>query len=214
MSALARIHIGRKTLGYESDDEGWRDLVERVTGRRSTRGLTPVQSDALIGELDRLTGGKAAPRKSRSDLSGPYAPKLRALWIAAWNLGAVRSRSDQSLIAFAKRQTGVDHPNWLRDAEQAAAVIEALKAMCEREGVYWGPMPKFAPPWRDAHGYRIAAAQWRKLARQLVPDGRRFDDAVREHAGKSPDLCGKREWIAVMNAFGTLIRFEALEGKR
>jgi hypothetical protein len=41
------------------------------------------------------------------------------------------------MIAFVKRQTGLDHTRFLTDAADAARAIEALKAMCARAGVVW-----------------------------------------------------------------------------
>lgn len=106
MSALAAIHIKRRQLGLE--DEDWRDIVERVTGQRSTKGLNPKQTVALLEELDRLSGGRA-PRARRM-LSGPFVPKLQALWISAWNLGLVGSKDDQQLVAFVRPVTATCIP--------------------------------------------------------------------------------------------------------
>lgn len=42
---LAAIQIKRRQLGLE--DEDWRDIVERVTGQRTTKGLNPKQTRCL-----------------------------------------------------------------------------------------------------------------------------------------------------------------------
>ena len=109
MSALAAVHIKRRQLCIE--DEDWRDLVERVTGQRSTRSLKPPQLHSLLAELDRLAGGReTASTHRRKHLQGPYAAKLRALWISCWNLGLITARDDGALIAFVRRQTRIDQP--------------------------------------------------------------------------------------------------------
>ena len=49
---LKRIHTGRKFLCL--DDDTYRDLLERVTGKRSAADLTGPQRRAVIDELWRL----------------------------------------------------------------------------------------------------------------------------------------------------------------
>ena len=134
MSALRAIHAKRRVLGYEADEDAWRDILERVTGQRSAKGLTPKQAQAVCDELDRLGAGKAPSSPARTRLEGPYAKKLQALWLLCWNLGLVESRKDEALAAFAVRQTGLGHASWVREHRDAVAVIEALKAMLERGG--------------------------------------------------------------------------------
>ncbi|MGC8201033.1 phage protein GemA/Gp16 family protein, partial [Salmonella enterica] len=69
------------------------------------REMTPADKERVVAELRRL----GFRHVNRRDLDGPYAKKLQALWIAAWNLGLTRSRDDKALLAFVKRQTGLDH---------------------------------------------------------------------------------------------------------
>ncbi len=68
----------------------------------------------------------------RHKLTGKYAKKLQALWIAAWNLGIARDRDDKALLAFVKRQTGIDHTRFLVYADDAKRAIEALKGWINR----------------------------------------------------------------------------------
>lgn len=103
----------------------------------STKDLDAAQAGRLIEELKRLAGqgaqvGKRSP-KARAD-----APKLQALWMSLYELGAVRSRDDAALIAFVKRMTGKEHPRFLTQPE-ANRCVEALKQWAEREGVSWTP---------------------------------------------------------------------------
>lgn len=135
MSAVKAIYAGIRQLGIADEDDR-RDLFERITGKRRLREMTPKDKEAVLAELRRMG---FAPRQGKAQaLSGPYAPKLLALWLSAWNLGIVRDRRDSALIAFAKRQTGLDHVRFLRHADDAQKVISALTDWIAREaGVKW-----------------------------------------------------------------------------
>ncbi len=111
MSAVKMIYAGIRALGIEEEDDR-RDLYQRITGKRGLREMTPAEKNAVVSELRRLGFKVAAPPRK---LDGPFAKKLQALWIAGWNLGLIRSADDAALLAFIKRQTGIDHPRWLRD---------------------------------------------------------------------------------------------------
>lgn len=160
MSALAAIHVAKKQLGL--DDDTYRDVLERVTGKRSAKFLTVAEGGRVLEEMRRL----GFERTSKPDaagalkLDGPYAAKLRALWISGWNLGVVHDRTDEAMAAFVKRQTGIDHVNWLRDAADATRAIEGVKAWLAREaGVQWpgrAPLP-------NASKHAVIAAQLRIL---------------------------------------------------
>ena len=82
----------------------------------------------------RQKGFKGFATGRRKPLEGRFAPKLQALWIAGWNLGLIRDRDDRALIAFVKRQTGLDHVRFLRHGQDATKAIEALKGWLERSG--------------------------------------------------------------------------------
>lgn len=50
----------------------------------------------------------------------------------------VHERHDSALLAFCRRQTGIERAEFLRDAQQAQAVVEALKGWLAREAkVRW-----------------------------------------------------------------------------
>jgi phage gp16-like protein len=220
VSVLPRIHAMRREVPGLREDEDWRDMLERLTGSRSARGLTAVQATAVVSELKRLgaKGTPSRPRQATSNgrskaaskgLSGTYAPKLQALWIACWNLGLVEDASDAALNTFARRQTGLGHANWIRHHEHARAVIEALKAMTKRAGVYWGPLAALEQPWKDKPGARIAVAQWRSLkAAQPDLNAKPFYTWVREETGELVQNLDDAGWIVVMNKLGRMIRAE------
>lgn len=209
MSSLQAIQIKRRQLvqAHGLDDDDWRDLVHRTTGQRSTKNLKPVQSRALLGELDRLLGGRyEAPSKgSQKSLSGPYAKKLQALWIACWNMGLIDQPNDTSLNNFAVRQANVDHANWIQKQRDAVAVIEAMKAMLARHGVDWSGRGTQEPEYFEMPGFKIACAQWRKLE-----DCSRQGEVLSSYVRQLVDLpfaeMTAEDWIVVMNDLGRKIR--------
>ncbi|MER8923364.1 regulatory protein GemA [Mesorhizobium sp. M0802] len=200
MSALGAIHVGNKQLGLDEDTA--RDLYQRVTGKRSLREMNDRELQLIVTE-HRRQGFKPAEK----GLQGPFAKKLQALWIAAWNLGIVGDRTDAAMLSFIKRQTGIEHTRFLLDAEDAAKAIDALKAWMTREaGVDWSQSVSTAS-WLRSSGAKIALAQWQVLSvlRAVDPNGFRkfiFDKA------KPLDQMTDRDWPAVMNTLGDLIRKE------
>jgi Protein of unknown function (DUF1018) len=204
MSAIAAIHVAKKQLGL--DDDTARDLYARVTGKRSLREMSPAEQDRVVGEL-RRQGFNKASSGSRKSLEGRFAKKLQALWIAGWNLGVVDNRDDAALLAFVKRQTGLDHVRFLRHPEDAAKAIEAIKAWLAREAkVDWSD-GNYLPTWLRPSGAKVAVAQWQLLARAggTPANMNAFRDFVREIA-KPVDQMTERDWPAVMNALGRRVR--------
>ncbi|MDZ4370213.1 MAG: regulatory protein GemA [Phenylobacterium sp.] len=128
---LAKVHLAAKDLGL--DDDARRDVIQRVTGHRSSADCTDAQLDQVIAEFRRL-GFQAKPvRRPASPASSPFHGKAKAMWASLYNLGAVRNGSDRALEAFGKRQLGVDSLRWA-DQSQGYRLVEALKAMAERAG--------------------------------------------------------------------------------
>lgn len=199
MSALAAVQIKRRQLGLE--DEDWRDVVERVTGQRSTRNLRSRELGALLAECDRLLCGRATTGAARRPLGGKYAGHLQALWISCWNLGLVEVRDDKALIAFVKRQTGIDNPAWMHGHDDARKVIEALKAMLGRQGVRW-TFEKHEPYYLRQPGYQVALAQFRLVGPQNIS----FHFWAADQAGCDVTRMKSEDWIGVMNVLGRKVR--------
>ncbi len=200
MSAHRTIHAISGKLGL--DDDARRAVYQRVTGKPTLTLMSDPEKDAVVAEFRRL-GGDRRP-DGRKKLAGPFATKLQALWIGAWNLGIVENRDDKALLAFVKRQTGIDHTRFLYYADDAAKAIEALKAWTAREAHVDWRVHRTMPLWRQADGYKISVAQWSLL--KMPADA--FWPEVWSLTGLKSGVrdLSRAEWITVMNALGVRIR--------
>ncbi len=157
---LAKVHIAKKQLGL--DETTYRDVVELVTGKRSSGKCTNAELDAVLSHMQ--DKGWKPKKPSRNDDAEKYLGKCRALWISGWNLGVVHTRQDEAMNAFIKRMTGLDSERWLIHAEDAMKAIEAIKAMLARDGgVYWDAPSKYSTEYYAMPGFKICDAQWRRL---------------------------------------------------
>lgn len=214
---LAKVHIAGKQLGL--DEETYRDAMERATGKRSAADCSDAELAMLVEHFS--SRGFVAARKGRITAEGQaakYLAKVRALWIAGWNLGVIADPSDKAMQAFIERQTRIAAARWLKDADDAGKVIEALKSWLEREGVVWRE-PQ-APNWATQPGYRVAIAQWAKLVSlgvmkpgvsasgRLRVDGEGlywYASAMLKEHGRAENF-GAPEWAEVCRVLGRRIR--------
>jgi hypothetical protein len=205
---IRALQTARKAAGF--DDDTWHDRLRERYSVTSTKLLTVPQARA---ELDSLKGSAPARRADgRLKLSGPYAGKLQALWIGAWNLGIVDNRDDAALVAFVKRQTGIDHVRWVQDAEDAAKAIEALKGWMAREGGVDWTESKNDPALLKLPQVKIVNAQYAIIAKsRAVPPLRDMLATIIPGAyrdlppGVGPDLTSS-DLMKIMNEFGAQIR--------
>lgn len=211
MNPTAAIHVAKKQLGL--DEDTYRDLLARVTGKRSAKDMSDAERQAVLDEMRRQgagTGGgfKAASNGARKRLEGRFAKKLQALWIAGWNLGVVRERTDEALVAFVRRQTHIDHVRFLVDAAEARKAVEAIKAWLAREaGVDWSNGTD-KPAWLREPGGQIAMAQWAILANAntVSRDFTAFRDFVQERAFRPLSQMKAGEWKGIMSTLGERVR--------
>ena len=130
-AAIAKVHVAKKQLGL--DDEAYRAVLRRVTGRDSAAELSEVQLGSVIREFVRLGWkGGVDLRTGRT----PAGRLIRALW-----RNASREKSEASLRSMIRRVLGLSQdvipdPDMLTVAD-ASKVIEALKAM-KRQAVKRG----------------------------------------------------------------------------
>jgi phage gp16-like protein len=205
-SSIAAIHVAKRDLGL--DDDTYRAKLAIITGKSSVKDMTEGERQRVL-EVFRSEGFKpAAARRpdGRRKLSGRFAAKLQALWIAGWNLGIFDNRDDAALEKFVKRQTGLDAVRFCHDAADAKKAIEALKSILAREGgVDWIQVPGTAPPSPafKPTGLRVAQAQWLKL----YGNGQGFIPAILDMTGHDHRCkISNGEWITVMNELGKQIR--------
>lgn len=205
MSAVAAIHVAKKQLGL--DDDTYRALLMSETGKNSVAKMTASEQRRVI-EVLRNQGFKPASKPSRGKAAGPYRGKLQALWIAMWNLGLTRDRTDAGLTAFVRRQTKIDHTRFLIHHDDATAAIEALKDWMAREAHVNWQYDRAMPNWTQSYGYRIAVAQF-DILRKRDPD---LADLVGlQHwligtKGLDARTMDDADWIPVMNALGEIVR--------
>ncbi len=137
---LAKVHLAKKDLRL--DDDTYRAILERETGRRSSADCTVEELERLVAHFraqgfvpKAIAGGRpsSAVQRAPRRADHPVAKKARALWISLHQLGVVVNASEQALEAFAKRQLGVERMQWM-DQALGFKLVEALKAMAEREG--------------------------------------------------------------------------------
>ncbi len=123
---LAKVHIARKELRL--DDDTYRAVIQRVTGRDSASLCSDAQLDSLLAEFKRQ-GFKPKSRRPFSDK--PLVQKIYAIWKDMQPM--LDDASDTALRGFVRRQTrsavhpdGVSAPEFL-NAPDANRVIEGLK---------------------------------------------------------------------------------------
>ncbi|MEL6503466.1 MAG: regulatory protein GemA [Pseudomonadota bacterium] len=214
MTALSALHATRSAASLSEEEA--RDIYDRVVGKRSTKAMSDKERLLCRDEISRLYPQAGTARRK---ITGRYAPKIQALWIAAWNLGLVRDRDDKALLAFVKRQTGIDHTRFLIDGQEAAKVIEALKGWMARDTTLEWSNSVLTPPWLTNDRAKVALAQAVIVVRRKGIDADRavmwlvaevnqvlaWNYTRIDFAG----LLGRvtdEQWIKVMNALGEQVR--------
>lgn len=205
MSSIAAIHVAKKQLGL--DEDTYRAKLQLIVGKTSTKDMTEAEREMVIQKFREegfAPAGAARRPNGKAKLSGKYAKKLQALWIAGYNLGIVRDRDDAALVAFIKRQTGIEQERWLRFPDDAHKVIEAMKGWIAREAKVDWRADRFMPKYTQVDGYRIAIAQWNILWTSSTGFWPAVTDLVDED--ELHRTLTDSQWITVMNALGKLVR--------
>lgn len=113
---LALIHAARRDIGL--DDPAYRSLLAGATGVESAADLKTDQQFAAVMSAFRAAGWEGTGR-----LKGQMAT-CYALWCRLAEIGAVRSTTYQSLLAYIERRCGKQD---IYRKDQLRSVIESLK---------------------------------------------------------------------------------------
>lgn len=140
---LSLIHIAKKALGLDEDD--YRDLLERVTGRRSATEIEPGQLMALQKELRRcgwrgylLRRDEVPPLRYQGLKQRPDRPtpaqlrKLDVLFKTCPGYGTIDG--DAALRAFLRKRFNVDDARFL-NRKQYESALNGIRQIRKRAGV-------------------------------------------------------------------------------
>lgn len=132
---ISVIKMAQGKLGITDDD--YRTMLQERFKAKSCKELTFNQAGALIEELQSkgfvLVGARRAVPLQESSRTGnePQDLKIRAMWLSLYDCGIVRDPSTTAMLAFVKRQTGLDALPWCSVPEKQM-VIESLKKMGDK----------------------------------------------------------------------------------
>lgn len=130
---IAAIHTLKSKLQLSDDD--YRALLMNLTGKSSSKDMTPVQQEAVRDHMQQLAVklGLANPTRSRRNTfaqskqsASPKERKVWALWNQLYHNGKLRDSSAASLNAWVQRTVGVAALRFANGA-QLDTLIEALK---------------------------------------------------------------------------------------
>lgn len=136
---IAAIHTLKSKLQLSDDD--YRALLMTLTGKSSSKDMTPVQQEAVRDHMQQLAVklGLARPTRSRRNTfaqskqsASPKERKVWALWNQLYRDGKLRDSSATSLNAWVQRTVGVSALRFANGA-QLDTLIEGLKSWGERE---------------------------------------------------------------------------------
>lgn len=149
---LAAIHMSQKTLGLSTDDASALKLA--VVGVASSADMTDAQRRRYLAHLSNLQRRQkeqhqpqasvgpakvahAEPRRAlergQADQHDERWAMARGLWTALHRAGHVHVDTDKALLAYAARQTKVEHWRFL-NTHQMNTVVESLKKWARRVG--------------------------------------------------------------------------------
>jgi phage gp16-like protein len=141
---LAAIHVAKAQLGL--DDPTYRAIVERVSAKfrrdpvSSSAQLDSRERTALIEEL-RAHGFRRVTPRSAPAPGSLQESKIRAIWQALADAGALKDSSEKALLKFVRRVAHRDALAWLT-ADDANKVIEGLKAWHARHAASLSQSPE------------------------------------------------------------------------
>ncbi|MAG77443.1 MAG: hypothetical protein CL811_11855 [Colwelliaceae bacterium] len=129
---ITKIHVAKAQLSM--DEESYRSLLVRVTGKNSCSGMN-VRHLELVMEEMKSKGFKVrnvSSRRLSPKSKGTEIDKIRAIWITMFKQGFVRDGSESALDNYTFRIANTSHVGWLKEAK-LERVLESLKNWHRRE---------------------------------------------------------------------------------
>lgn len=127
---IQKIHVAKRQLGLEEAD--YRSVLTLATGKDSAGAMSDAELQAALAAFEALgfqSSFKGAPDGKKS--ARPVIRLIFGLWTELGRRGLVVDADRKALFVFVKRMSGIDHPDWLDNAE-ANKIVEALKAIRDR----------------------------------------------------------------------------------
>ena len=121
---IKTIQVGRREL--RMDEPTYRAMLARVGGAESLKDMPLSKMIDVLEHLKKSGFQLRSKSGDRSQATGSFARKVRALWLFLHTLEVVRDPSERALNAYVKRIAKVEDLRWVRPHDQEA-VIETLK---------------------------------------------------------------------------------------
>ena len=118
-SLIKLIHTGRRALGM--DEDAYRDMLERFSGKRSCTEITDSQLSSIVQHIRDLGFDPAADPETAAQRA-----LIHQIWLHMHHAGIVRDRSLRALDAYCIRTA--HSPLWRCSVKGCQTVIESLKA--------------------------------------------------------------------------------------
>ena len=128
---LRAVHASRRQLGL--DDDTYRALLERVTGKRSAADLDAAQLRKVLNEMRRLGAAQPTqPREAGRSKPAHYPGTPHNIDSLPAQIEVVEALLTEMRLswgyaeAIARRMFRVEKVAWLKDQKQVVAVLTAL----------------------------------------------------------------------------------------
>lgn len=128
MALMAKVHIGKKELGL--DDATYRDVLERVTGKRSCKKMLIGELEAVIKDMEsRGFKPKAAPKHGKKpSVVGKREPLMGKIHAMLTDMGLHWNYAHGMADSMFK----IKRLQWLNDS-QLYKLTQALSVHQQRE---------------------------------------------------------------------------------
>lgn len=128
MALMAKVHIGKKELGL--DDATYRDVLERVTGKRSCKKMLIGELEAVIKDMEsRGFTPKAAPKHGKKpSVVGKRQPLMDKIEAMLADMGLHWNYAH----GMAESMFGIKRLQWLNDS-QLYKLTQALSVHQQRK---------------------------------------------------------------------------------